>query len=781
MSQQLSPFVEGKYGWNYGESGWNTGMDENLLKFSFLFDNNIDQIVSSLPPSESGKSYFLTTDNRMYYGVNNNYFSVNTPKWFKFKLRSTGQEYVFNGTSVVSAPTNSELSAEIDEIVSNLGTASTQATEFFASKSQLDVAQAQNSAELDTFQQDLLGVNGSSLVFDGSVSVKEKLLSNYKSIVPGNGVADDMPKITAALATTSRIVFPETSTPYTLKSNATVTLTKDTVIDFNGQQSIWTNSRLTIKSPTVATGLTLAANVPRYASVLTLSSGTGIQRGDLVYITTTLKPSPDWNDSKKDCVLVSSVSGNTVNLSDTVNFSYTTSDAGLSIKVYRPFRLELRNLNALLIAAESDPTPYVQIELEGVHGLNITNPIIRGQLPFGRDTNPYRVGIQTIACRSVTIADPTYEAMSYQIGIYGGTRHVTETNVNSYYCHHGHADVGDWSSDYTLDGMKCADNYQSVNTHPCFRAYVKNIDVHNDYGLSYLRCVGGGISDATIRSTVGEGVGSELPQYSNIPMNAGFEYLYDDADIYFNNIDMRCPNRITKATMGVRFGRTVSIAAIKCNDFITSFAARDQVKQLIVGTGNRIGALSSPTPGSSLTLCPARIDFDIPLDANLISSIYNIDPRLTMVPHSSGRLVCRGSVFAKRSVASPVTSTLRIHVNAFSTQSQVNILNGKLKLFATIAHSSSGAFSTQEKHFNFSFTVQATSALYFPTTAVYTSGLSGQIGEGVVVSLTAPTFAGVSQIGSGGDNYIDVPVTLTGAGTSPVFTLSYELELDLVS
>ena len=33
MTQQTSPFLDVKYGWNYGESGWNTGMDENLVKF----------------------------------------------------------------------------------------------------------------------------------------------------------------------------------------------------------------------------------------------------------------------------------------------------------------------------------------------------------------------------------------------------------------------------------------------------------------------------------------------------------------------------------------------------------------------------------------------------------------------------------------------------------------------------------------------------------------------------------------------------------------------------
>lgn len=624
----------------------------------------------------------------------------------------------------------------------------------------------------------LAGPDGAKLVYDGSRSVHDALLSVGTSVAAGDGATNDMSKLVAAIAASGNVTFAQSSVPYSFKSHVTVTLTRDTVIDFAGQLSQWTNGQIIIKSPTITTGLTLTANVARAATVLPLSSAAGVQRGDLVYITTTIKPSSDWNDTKKDCVLVTSVSGNSVTLADPLNFHYTTADAGLSIRVYRPFKLELRNLNSLLIASDSDPTPYVQIQAEGIHGLTIEKPVIRGQLPFNRDANPYRVGIQTITCRTVKIVEPTYEGMSYQIGIYGGTRYITETLVNSNYCHHGHADVGDWSSDYWVENVTGVDNYQTMSTHPVIRAYARRIDVFNDYGLSNWRSVGGGIESVTIRSTVDDT--AELPQYQNAVMNAGYEYLYDDADFYFRGVDMRMPNRVTKATLGIRFGRTAEISDVKCNDFITSFGGRDQVKQLIVGTGNRIGALSARTPGSSLTLCPARIDFDTPLDARLIAGVYHVNPREQMVNHSNGRLACRGSVFTSRATASPVATSLRLHVNAFSSQSQVNIVNGRLKLFATVAHSSSGAFSTQEKDFNFSFTVQDTSALYFPTTAIYTSGLSGQPGEGVVITISAPTFAGVTQIGAG-DNYIEVPITLTAAGSSPVFSLSYELEIDVVS
>lgn len=100
MAAQNSPFVEGTYGWPYGSSGWNTEMDLNLVKFSYLHDRNIDAIVSSLPAIVNGKAYFNTSDNRLYFDANGQRYSSVTPKWFEVVLRTTGQVYQFDGTTL---------------------------------------------------------------------------------------------------------------------------------------------------------------------------------------------------------------------------------------------------------------------------------------------------------------------------------------------------------------------------------------------------------------------------------------------------------------------------------------------------------------------------------------------------------------------------------------------------------------------------------------------------------------------------------------------------------
>lgn len=153
MVQKISPFLEGKYGWDFGESGWNSGMDENLLKFSFLFDSNIDGIVDNLPVASSGAAYFLNADKRLYFAVGSTWYSCPMPKWGLITIRSTGDVYQFDGEVLNALPSNSELNGRVDSIeltLSGLGTAATKDVSFFATQGALDTVEAQASQYSDS-------------------------------------------------------------------------------------------------------------------------------------------------------------------------------------------------------------------------------------------------------------------------------------------------------------------------------------------------------------------------------------------------------------------------------------------------------------------------------------------------------------------------------------------------------------------------------------------------------------------------------------------------------
>lgn len=120
MTQKTSPFLEGKWGWDFGESGWNTGADENWLKFSYMFDANVDAIVSTLPAAVNGEAYFLTTDNRIYFAVDGTFYSTPVPKWFEFKIKSTGIVYRFTGITTEVVPDASGLETRVSDLESEI-------------------------------------------------------------------------------------------------------------------------------------------------------------------------------------------------------------------------------------------------------------------------------------------------------------------------------------------------------------------------------------------------------------------------------------------------------------------------------------------------------------------------------------------------------------------------------------------------------------------------------------------------------------------------------------
>jgi hypothetical protein len=207
MTQQTSPWIESKYGWNFGENGWNTGADENWLKFSFMFDRNVDGVVNTLPPATSGQAYFLTTDKRLYFSVGSVWYSTPTPKNFNFFEKSTGNEYQFNGTIASQVENSAQVEARLDSVevtISNLGTAAFEDVAFFATKAQLDVSEASAAAYTDEKVTDLSTELASPTGAEGvgfSLGTVQERLGSFIVVTDGvfGAVADGVTDNTAAV------------------------------------------------------------------------------------------------------------------------------------------------------------------------------------------------------------------------------------------------------------------------------------------------------------------------------------------------------------------------------------------------------------------------------------------------------------------------------------------------------------------------------------------------------------------------------------------------------
>lgn len=192
MTQQTSPFVEAKYGWALGEDGWNTGMDENLLKFSYLHDSNIDSIVTTLPTPVDGEAHFRTTDKRVHFVVDGSYLSTPLPTWHELTLKATGVRYVFDGTdlTVVPDPLDSLADSTGAALVGIVGDPSKTVQDFID-----DLA---TGTEVTTTEYDvgtkLVGFQGRTLFekLRDKVSVKD-----FGAV--GDNVSDDLAAFNAAV------------------------------------------------------------------------------------------------------------------------------------------------------------------------------------------------------------------------------------------------------------------------------------------------------------------------------------------------------------------------------------------------------------------------------------------------------------------------------------------------------------------------------------------------------------------------------------------------------
>lgn len=189
--QRISPFLEVKYGWDFGESGWNSGMDENLLKFSFLLVPNIDGIINSLPSNpQQGESYFLTTDRRLYYFLNGVWNSVTTPLWGVVRIKSTGESYTFDGFSLILQESLQDLSDSVDAIngtIASLGSAAFEDVDTFATQGALDISSAQDQiytdnriSDLEVFLAEPTGSSALGFYREGR-TVEDKLLERVSA------------------------------------------------------------------------------------------------------------------------------------------------------------------------------------------------------------------------------------------------------------------------------------------------------------------------------------------------------------------------------------------------------------------------------------------------------------------------------------------------------------------------------------------------------------------------------------------------------------------------
>lgn len=110
-----SPFFGINYGWAFGESLWNSGMDLNMKVMSFLHAGAVDSVTATLPGSPSnGDSVIYTVDNQLYVRIGGAWVFITPKKGMEVNENTTGKKWQFDGSGWVETLSEIKLSNSTD-------------------------------------------------------------------------------------------------------------------------------------------------------------------------------------------------------------------------------------------------------------------------------------------------------------------------------------------------------------------------------------------------------------------------------------------------------------------------------------------------------------------------------------------------------------------------------------------------------------------------------------------------------------------------------------------
>lgn len=117
-----SPYFDINYGWPYGSDGWNTGMDENLVRLSFLARNAVNEFVNTLPPSPApGYSCILNSDGLAYVWLGDGYVFTPLEDGYEFLTLADGKYWRKDGPSYIEIPSPISLDDRATSLESRMG------------------------------------------------------------------------------------------------------------------------------------------------------------------------------------------------------------------------------------------------------------------------------------------------------------------------------------------------------------------------------------------------------------------------------------------------------------------------------------------------------------------------------------------------------------------------------------------------------------------------------------------------------------------------------------
>ena len=572
-----------------------------------------------------------------------------------------------------------------------------------------------------------------------------------------------------ALAQSNNLILNSRVGNYTVSSNKTITLQRDTVLDLNNQQIDFTGN-IVFTTPLLLT-TSINVNTSRYATSVTLNSAVGINAGDLLYILTSVIAETQWNYKKQDCVRIKSIFGNTVELEEPLQFAYSTTDLGLVVTAYKKTKLTIKNPKFNLIGVNG--VGAGMFDLQYLSDIEIENPVGSGsRAGWDASTNELRRMFRLKSCYNITVNNADFFALSYPILFSDGARNLTVSGVKAQNCRHS-VESTSWAKNAIINDLVGSDNYASISAHPAFDIQYNNAVIERDQMLPNLRCVRGELNNVKIYTLADDVMG--IPYFHSLILSNDASYLYDDADLSLDKVRVVSPNR-TLPCLGVYRARNVFVSNCSDRGFYTG-TVNGVTGNIYFGVGNTFADKQTPKigVGGSVRLNKVRVVQNPLNNAVLKSGVYDLNFRDNIVDQANNFQRAYGEVVSN--LAGDQTITLRVHTNCFTNTDNVNLVNVNLKLKGVLKHNNAGGYAYQERQFNFVHKASTISSISAPLAHIYSSLQQGTTNESLDITITSVTQVGRTEAGANGDYYIDIAISLISGRTSPVYNLNYELEL----
>lgn len=624
--------------------------------------------------------------------------------------------------------------------------------------------------EQQSFGEDVL-LSGSSEV--SFINLFGELISAKTFGAVADGSTDDSAALTAYFTAMQgsgrRALFAPSANSYHITSPVLIPLTGNLHVDFQfARITVAPGAYIKFYRP-VSYTLTLSGNIAAGADSFTVSSAASVSEGDLILLSTNVTAENTFSSKANATVIVKSISGNTITTTDIIKMPINTTDTGLVVNGYtQPGKLKLDNFNGRLIGATASTDPILY--LEGLHEPVISQPRLSSNYGWQADGNQRGWGLWLNICIGALVQGARVKHLSYGIvSTSGGEVVVSEPRGNG--CRHP-VFVGTWCNGAEIVELTGANNYGAIDSHAAFNVFYRGGQTRNSQTLPNMRCIGGGIFGHKYHMYGGD---SELgPYFHNLALVNNGVGLYTGVNLELVDFSVNSPNR-TKSVIGGSFG---NIKARNCRANLVEVAFLATLDSLeILNCRNWDG---TPWGRVGVRLSPTIVAQPL-VAATLASSVYHIDPYAALVQQAGGNLRCSGPIVRDLS-GSPQALTVRIHTNVFPATDSQTYICGVIRFTGFVRHGTSGLGDIQSNKFHFIHKAGVgTSAVTFPTTAAQTDGATGQSNEDLTVVISAPTQSGFTQVGAGGDYYVELVVTLTSAKTTPIFALSYDLELQAMT